>query len=362
MAIENRLDEAEGYLKQALHLDPFFAPARMNHSLLCLLRGNLGQGWPDYECRWATAGKSLRHFAQPRWDGSRLKGRTVLLYAEQGFGDTMQFSRYVPLVRERGAKLILECQPTLVPLLQMQPLTENDHWVAGGSPLPPFDVQAALLSLPGILGTTLATIPNAIPYLHADTVLVRHWRGVLQDRRLLDSSHEIDHSPPHSPCFLVGIAWQGNPEHGDDWRRSIPPTQFARLAEIPGVRLINLQKARGRTRSESYSMPQSVAHAFASFDEASGPFMDTAAIMNCLDLVICSDSAVTHLAGALGVPAWLALPLLPDWRWLLERDDSPWYPTIRLFRQTRTGTWDDVFDRMAEELNKMRDHVSKVKR
>jgi len=356
---QNKLDEASRCFHEALRLDSGFAPARWNHSLLSLLRGEFEQGWADYEWRWALPGKARPQFAQPRWDGSELNGRSILLHAEQGLGDTLQFIRYVPLVIEHGGRVIVACQPALLPLLAgagkgSGPVCPNGpevlsrkRLVSRDSPLPPFDVQAPLLSLPGIMHTALATIPATVPYLRADDELVEHWRRELRKSR--KSEVESPKSEVRSPKseevqltsdfrlptsdFLVGIAWQGSPTHRYDRQRSIPFAHFARLAEVPGVQLISLQKGPG-----------------SQLDEASGAFMDTAAVMMNLDLVISCDTAVPHLAGALGIPAWVALPLVPDWRWLLQRQDSPWYPTMRLFRQTRPGTWEDVFDRIIEDL------------
>ena len=193
-----------------------------------------------------------------------------------------------------------------------------------------------MLSLPGIFGTIPATVPQAIPYLHADSNLIEHWR------------HEFDKTEIQASnvkrTFKVGIAWQGNPGFIGDRRRSIALTEFAPLARVQGVQLISLQKGPGTDQLRGLAGRFSVLDLGSGLDDISGAFMDTAAIMMNLDLVISSDSAVPHLAGALGVPVWVALPAVPDWRWLLERKDSPWYPSMRLFRQTRQGSWQDVFE------------------
>jgi hypothetical protein len=229
--------------------------------------------------------------------------------------------------------------------------------VPSGSPLPPFDVQAPLLSLPGVLHTELATIPANVPYVYADGTLLRHWRQRL-----------ALHFAPRGSQFLIGIAWQGDLANPAQRLRSIRLTQFAALAQVPGVRLISLQKGPGteqleRMKDEGGRMKHEEVTGFSSsfsfqpssfvLDEASGAFMDTAAIMMHLDLVITSDTAVAHLAGALGVPVWLAVPMVPDWRWLLGREDSPWYPTMRLFRQRQQGQWEGVFQDIAGELTKL---------
>jgi ADP-heptose:LPS heptosyltransferase len=196
-----------------------------------------------------------------------------------------------------------------------------------------FDVRASLISLPGILGTTLATIPNQVPYVFTAPVLVDHWRAELAKSR----------------DFKIGIAWQGNPGFGGDRHRSVPLLHYASLAQIDGVKLFSLQKGAGTEQLARVAdrVPVSVLEPL---DEGGGAFMDTAAVMKSLDLVITSDTAIAHLAGALAVPVWVAIPFAPDWRWLLGRTDNPWYPTMRLFRQPEPGNWQHVFQRMAESL------------
>jgi len=351
--------EALASFERALRLNPDFGGARWNRALLWLLLGDFQRGWPEYEWRWTQPNFVRRHFSQPLWDGSALDGRTILLHAEQGLGDTLQFIRYVPLVRQRGGKVFVECQPSLLRLLANLPGV--DHLLARGCPLPGFDVHAPLGSLPGILGTELATIPATVPYLHADSALVEHWKSRKSEVGSRKSEHlhltsDIRH---RTSDFLVGIAWQGNPAYGHDRQRSIPLTHFARLARVEGIQLISLQKGPG---TEQLPGQFPVLDLGNGLDEASGPFMDTAAVVMNLDLVISSDTAVPHLAGALGVPVWVALPLVPDWRWLLEREDNPWYPTMRLFRQTRYGEWDDVFERLTREVKSLVATRSRIQR
>jgi hypothetical protein len=321
---QGSLDEATAHCEQALRHQPDFADAQNDLSLLLLLRGDFERGWRQY----GLPSKTKRAFPQPLWDGSPLEGRTILLHAEQGLGDTVHFIRYVPLVQQRSGNVIVECQPALLPL--MAGIAHCGRLVAQGSPLPPFDVHAPLLALPGILDTKLNTIPAAIPYLHPDGSLTTDWRRHLRrDGR--------------AGTLLAGIGWQGNPHYPRDRQRSIPVAAFAPLAR-EGVELISLQK--GATSDQWAGMK------CFTLDEA-GAFMDTAAIMANLDLVISADTSIVHVAGALGVPVWIPLARVPDWRWLLERSDSPWYPTVRLFRQSRVGHWDDVFQRMADELKKV---------
>jgi tetratricopeptide (TPR) repeat protein len=355
-----QFDEAEAHYKQALRLKPDYAEARWNRALLWLLLGDFERGWPEYEMRWTQPDFSQRSFPQPRWDGSVLAGRTIYLHAEQGLGDTLHFVRYVPLVQALGLRVILECQPALLRLLSK--VEGLDKLVSQGATVPTFDVQAPLLSLPGIFRTSIQTIPATVPYLFADKELVGYWRGELRKsgvRRPVSgvktsSSSDSGLRTPDSGHFRIGIAWQGSPSFRGDRERSIPLAQFAPLARVPGVQLISLQKGPGVEQLEALTPDTGLRtpDVFLRLDESSGPFMDTAAIMLNLDLVISSDSAVAHLAGALGVPAWVALSFVPDWRWLLEREDSPWYPAVRLFRQSRLGQWGEVFKAMAEELRK----------
>jgi tetratricopeptide (TPR) repeat protein len=316
--------------QEAVRLKPNYAEAWVSHALALLVLGNFEQAWPEYEWRWkckdrATSAGQFR----PRWDGSPLGARTILLYPEQGFGDTIQFIRYAPLVKQRGGTVIAACPLTLAKLMGSCP--GIDRLVTEGSVMPEYDVQAPLLSLPGLLGTTLATVPANVPYLFADRQLVEQWR------RQIGSV----------PAFKVGIAWQGSPKHRGDRQRSVPLTQFAPLARLEGVRLFSLQKGVG-----SEQLP-AVADRWDVTDlggKTSADFMEMAAVLRNLDLVVTVDTALAHLAGALGVPVWVAVPFAPDWRWLLGRDDSPWYPSMRLFRQHAPGNWDAVFDRIAAEL------------
>ncbi|HUY90884.1 MAG TPA: tetratricopeptide repeat protein [Pirellulales bacterium] len=321
--------------QQALDLKPDHAEAHKNRSLVWLLEGKLAEGWTEYEWRWKCPELPERPFPQPLWDGSPLDGRTILLHAEQGLGDTIQFIRYAPLVRDRGGKVVVVCQKPLVALLASCPGIERI--VAQGDTLPAFDVHAPLASLPRIFGTTLETIPADVPYLAADERLVERWSDELPNQR----------------SFEIGIAWQGSPKYRWDAKRSIPLEQFEPLARVPGVQLYSLQKGPGSEQLARVASRFAVVDFGGRLDESTGPFLDTAAVMKNLDLVITSDTSIPHLAGALGVPVWLAASDVPDWRWLVDRDDSPWYPTMRLFRQPSRGDWQSVFRRMAEELDRM---------
>jgi Flp pilus assembly protein TadD len=338
-----RMDEARAAFDQALQIRPDFPEARGNRGMVRLVQGDLERGWPEYEYRWRCRGFVTRTLPQPQWDGSPPAGRTILLHAEQGLGDTLQFVRYVPLVKERGGTVLLETPAALHKLLATLPAV--DRLLVSGEPLPPFDVHAALLSLPYLFHTTLETIPNQIPYLAADAGLVEHWR------RELAHLHE----------FKVGINWQGNPKNPTQHIRAIRLAHFAPLARVPGVRLISLQKGAGTEQLREVAGRFSVTELGSQVDEAAGAFMDTAAIMKNLDLVVSSDTSVAHLAGALGVPVWVAIPTATDWRWLLGREDTPWYPTMRLFRQSEWGNWEKVFERMAAALAKQLENTPRAR-
>lgn len=318
-----RVDEAVAGFRETLQLQPDLPDVHHNLAMALLLSGDFEQGWREYEWRERASGVRPISFPQPRWHGEPLAGRQILLHTEQGLGDTFQFVRYAQLVKDRGGKVLLLAPEKLAPILRSCPGV--DAWYGKGDTLPDFDVYSPLQSLPYLCGTRLASIPAQVPYLFADKALVAEWRGKLAD---LDG-------------YKVGIHWQGNPNYKADRQRSIPLAQFAPLASVPGVRLISLQRGFGTEQLSAASFP--VHDLGDAVDRASGPFMDTAAILRNLDLVITSDTSLPHLAGALGVPVWVALPFVPDWRWLLGRSDSPWYPTMRLFRQQRPGDWTTVF-------------------
>ncbi len=247
-------------------------------------------------------------------------------------GDTLQFIRYAPLLKQRGANVVARMQNALLPLLAS--CAGIDRLMSRDEPSPDFDVQAPLLSVPGLYGTEVATIPAETPYLTPRADLVEQWAARLAPFRE----------------FKIGVAWQGNPKFGHDKLRSIPVARFEPLAALPGVRLFSLQKGFGSEQLREVGDRVPVVDWTTNVDEGPGAFMDTAALMQNLDLVITSDTAVAHLAGALAVPVWLALPFAADWRWLERREDSPWYPSMRLFRQSERRSWEEVFERIAHAL------------
>jgi len=330
---QGRVDEAVASYQQALRFRPDYPEAHWNRGLVWLTMGHLEQGWTGYEWRWKCQEFNLLPPLQaPLWDGSPLDGRTILVRAEQGLGDTLQFIRYLPLVQRRGGRVILVCQSPLVRLLSRSRGLGVERLLAHGDPLPEHDVHVPLLSLPGLLGTTLESVPADVPYLEAEPQRVAAWRQRLGSYRGLK----------------IGIVWQGNPDHRMDRFRSTRLTQFASLARVPGVHLFSLQKG---PEAEQLA---ALAGDFPVTDLGSGleDFADTAAALKNLDLVVSVDTSVAHLAGALGVPVWVALPFVAEWRWLMSREDSPWYPTMRLFRQTGPGQWEGVFRRIAEALRR----------
>ena len=329
---QGKLAESVASYRRALQIDPEYAQARSNLGMTLLLAGDLADGWAEYEWRLKCSGSIPSPSCRPLWDGSPLDGRTLLLFAEQGLGDTLQFIRFAPGLQQQGGRILLECQQPLGTLLEN--CAGFDRVIPRGSERPQFDVAASLLSLPHLLQTTLETIPAAVPYLVEDGALADRWRaelGALAGTK-------------------VGISWQGNPEfRGDRWR-SIPLHQFEPLSRVPNVTLVNLQKGPGEEQLAEARNRFTIYDLGSRLDEEAGAFMDTAAIMKSLDLVITSDSATAHLAGALGVPVWVALQWIPDWRWLQDREDSPWYPTMRLFRQSEARKWEEVFEAMAVAL------------
>ncbi|MDR3435546.1 tetratricopeptide repeat protein [Telmatospirillum sp.] len=330
LAEQGKLDDAEREIRQAIRWQPGDSSLRMALGQILLLGGHLEEGWKQYEWRWRTKDTPSmpRGFQQPLWTGKNGHDQVLLVHAEQGFGDTLQFCRYVSLAAER-TRVILEVPRSLVGLLSTIPGIETI--VARGDALPSFDYHCPLLSLPRIFGTTLANIPSQIPYLKTDPSRVSQWKIRLES----------------ITGFRVGLVWAGGPVTPRNSQRSIDPDALRVLAGIPDVRFISLQKYA--TSADGLKSPPSCLD-LIDWTENIEDFADTAALVAGLDLVISVDTAVAHLAGALGKPVWLLNRFFPCWRWLLGRDTSPWYPSLRQFRQSRLNDWDSVLVRVRSEL------------
>jgi tetratricopeptide (TPR) repeat protein len=321
-----RFEEALASYQRAVAVRPDYADAYFNEAICRMLMGDFKRGWERHEWRWETGylENDRRNFAQKLWLGSDdIAGKTILLHAEQGFGDTIQFCRYASLLAERGVRVILEVQKPLHELLSNLPGVAQI--VSRGDPLPDFDLHCPLLSLPLAFGTELATIPSQTPYLRASSQAATDW-----NRRL---------GPRNYP--RIGLAWSGRPMHKNDRDRSIGLSALLPLLDFKAT-YVSLQRD---VRAGDAAVLQGRSDLLHFGDELNN-FADTAALMSNLDLIISVDTGVAHLAGALAKPVWVLLPLVPDWRWLLDREDSPWYPTARLFRQDDTRRWDSVIARV----------------
>lgn len=339
--LEADLANAAGYCKRVLELEPGCAEARSFLGLIDLVQGNYLDGWTQYEERWNTpyGFRFRRKFEAPRWKGEPLEGSRILLYAEQGLGDTLQFVRYVPVVAALGANVFLEVQPCLQGLLARTPGATDV--ISCGAPLPAFDWQCPLLSLPWALGTSLDTIPAQVPYVYADPSRVERWQQRLFPAQELARAR--------GNALRVGLVWAGSSSHPNDLWRSISLEQLAPLTNIEAATFYSLQVG---APAEQVKLLGARARLIDLHDELK-EFEDTAAIIANLDLVISIDTSVAHLAGAMGKAVWILLQKSNDWRWLLGREDSPWYPTARLFRQSKLGEWQEVMTRVEEELRKL---------
>ena len=321
------------YCELALEIDPDYVKSHWNISIMLLRLGNFTRGFEEYEWRWRREQSPPRTLPKPLWDGANLEGKTILLQAEQGMGDLIQFIRYVPLIRGRGGHIIVECHPPLVRLLET--FVGVEKVVAIGESLPEFDVYIPLLSLPRILGTTLATIPAEIPYIYPlETV-----------------SFKLD--PPAKSGLKVGLVWAGNPSNQDDRNRSCSLHHFLSLINLPNIAFYSLQKGPKAAEINQISEPVPLQDLSSQLND----FADTAAVIAQLDLVITVDTAVAHLAGAMGKPVWVLLGYNPDWRWMCDREDSPWYPSVRLFRQNSPGNWQEMLARVREALKQLVDRL-----
>jgi Flp pilus assembly protein TadD len=321
------MDSAEKLLDSALALAPEHPQIHYNHGILLLLKGDFPRGLPEYEWRWKCSEVHIptRFNSQP-WRGEPLDGKTILLHAEQGLGDTVQFARYTPLVHRRGGKVVLCVQPEAISLLKT--IAGVEHIASHPHQLPRCDTHCYLMDLPQALGTTVETVPSQVPYLHPEAALVNSWRERVGNQ----------------PGVKVGLTWAGRPTHANDANRSIDIINFVPLAGVPGVTFYSLQIGPGSEHTARTDL--------IDFTPQIKDLADSAALISNLDLIITIDSAVAHLAGAIAKPVWIMLPFAPDWRWMLNQHDSPWYPTAKLFRQVAPGDWNSVITDIRVDLEK----------
>jgi hypothetical protein len=334
------MHQALVHFERALILQPDHAFAHLNRALWNLKVGRFREGWIEYEWRFMSQLVRRPEIPTPRWDGSSLKGKGLLVHTEQGLGDVIQFARFIPLLKNQGTRIVVACPERLQPLLRLLPGV--DQWVPIDTETEvTFEYHTPLMSLAALLGIHQEDdIPNKVPYLYADSARCEKWREAL---------HRLD-------GYRIGICWQGSPTYLGDTLRSIPLEAFRPIAQLPGVKLISLQKGYGTEQIAAGEFPLTTLEDL----DHDGAFLDSAAAMQSLDLIITSDTAVAHLAGALGRPAWVALSTWTDWRWGLDREDSPWYPSLRLFRQPNLGNWSSVFLAMTDALRPVVAHAIRL--
>jgi len=314
-----QVDQALAAFERTLGYNANHADCRWDRALTLLLKGDFLRGFDEYDWRWKLDRSPPRGFTQPIWDGSELKGKTVLIHQEQGFGDMIQFARYIPMIKEKGGIVVVEVQPELSRLFSTIPGV--DKVINRGSPLPKFDFYIPMLTLAKVFATTIETIPSTLPYLKAPDM------HAVQLPASMDNQRQI------------GIVWAGKPTHKNDKNRSCDFTHFIELLGIPGTSVYSLQKGDRQADIAKHGCEALVQ----SLGDRLGDFADTAAIISQLDMVITVDTSVAHLAGALGKPAWVVIPFAPDWRWMMNSTETPWYPSMRLFRQKKPGDWQTVF-------------------
>jgi tetratricopeptide (TPR) repeat protein len=330
---QNRYEQAMPHLEGAIALNPDYGMAHMHRANVLFRRRDLRQAFAEYEWRFRTKGfpTQFRNYPQPVWEGSDLNGRTILLWPEQGLGDTIQFARFAPLVAQRGGKVVLQCMPPLASVLRTA--SSDVRVVSDQDPLPPFDVHLPLISVPRVLGTTYESLPAPQSYLCADAELAAQGRP----------QFNVD-----APGLRVGLVWSGSPEFPANHRRSIPLESLAPLLRVSGVRLFSLQMGEARKQLATLSGSRQIIDLSSQIHD----FADSAAILENLDLLISTDTAIVHLAGALGVQTWVMLWSERDWRWLMDDQVMPWYPSVRPFLQSQMGKWEDVVERIVEDLRR----------
>ncbi|OEJ68277.1 tetratricopeptide repeat protein [Magnetovibrio blakemorei] len=325
---QGKIEEAQTAFERVLALSPNHPEGHHNLAVLMLLKGDFENGWKHYEWRWLAKEfpSERRNFPQPLWTGEPLAGKTILLYVEQGLGDALQFVRYAPLVHALGGTVILECPPSLTRLFET--VSDVAHVVSRGEELPVFDVQCPFLSLPGLLSPSSERIPAVVPYLGVSDADAQVWQNRLKDVGGLK----------------VGLVWAGSPHHTNDRERSIALKNLAPLSDVQGCTFINLQI--GSSAAQLHEVDWTIIDYTAHISD----YADTAALVGQLDLVITVDTSVAHVAGALNIPVWVLLPHAPDWRWQLKRSDTPWYPSMTLYRQPKRGDWLSVIARVKSDL------------
>lgn len=323
-----RFAEARRAFDNALALDPEDSQTRTYYAGLVLLLGDLEDGWRQYEYRGRETEYKLTQ--GPEWDGGPIEGKTILVQTEQGLGDNIQFVRYLALLHERGAKVLFQCRPEMHRLLSC---LKNVTLISRGEPLPPFDVRCRLMSLPYLFRTRAQSIPATHHYLTAEPAKMEYWRQRL----------------PQDGTLKVGVVWAGNPKHSNDQRRSMIFSYLLPILQVPNVTLVSLQKGPSAVQSQN----RPAATRWMDWTAELTDLTDTAALIANLDLVISVDTAMAHLSAALGRPVWTMLPFVPEFRWLLDRPDTPWYPTMRLFRQQKLDDWADTTEQVAMELKRL---------
>ncbi len=339
---QGEIERAVTLFRESLVLDPNYPDGHFHLGMAMLLCGDYKQGWSEYEWRPGGRQRPISNPSIPLWNGRPLTTKqTLLIAAEQGFGDTIQFVWLIAELKSRyGCKITLQSPRPLLPLLST--CNGIDEWVARGEPLPPIDCYLPLASLPSILRWNPEHSKQPFAYLSADTHRVQMWKEVI--------AAKVSEYP--SPTRLrIGLSWQGDPKFPVDHCRSIPLRYFCSLIETPNMRWISLQKGFGSEQLSTVSVSNEIIHFGERLDAEGGAFLDTAAIMQNLDLVITSDTAIAHLAGACGVPVWIGINYVPDWRWNMNRTDSVWYPSARLFRQPQLGDWESVIQQMRTALS-----------
>ncbi len=331
-----RIDLAFRYYYEAMKLQPNDAELHRNLGVIHLLQGDFPNGWQEYRYRWQCKEAVQNNYRQPKWTGQDLTGKTILLYSEQGLGDTLNFVRFVRVLKQRGARILLHMQPALLALLQgchgIDALIPNSWTVEQ-----PFDYHCSLIDVADVLKIDAESIPSEVPYLNLPQNLIDYWGNQL--RRSL---------PPSSR--RIGLVWQGNRDHQADMFRSFALDEYKPLCDLEGVQLISLQFGHGSEQIAHWTGSKPIYTLPNNLDQSSGAFMDTGAILHHLDGIVTSDTAMAHLAGGLARPAMIVLGFTPDWRWMLNREDSPWYPSLRLFRQEKIGDWGPAIQRVRSAL------------